>query len=100
MNPEIYTSEEISFIESLFARFRPVITEDESLYGFSLSEFDEVVAEFPNVDLLDESANDYDGSNLVLNNVFAFTLDNNAIKILNSKEITIVKLLWEKLENV
>ena len=99
MNPEIYTSEDILLIESLFIRFRTVITEDEGLYGFILNEYDEVVEKFPNIDLLDEGANDYDHSSIVLNNLFAFMLDNNPTKTLNTEEIVLVQLLWEKLKN-
>lgn len=100
MNPEIYSAEEISFIGALLTRFRAVITEDESLYGFTLSEFDEVVENFPNVDLYDESEIGYDDSDIVLNNLFAFTLDNNPKKILKPEEDILVKSLWNKLKNI
>ncbi len=100
MNPEIFSLKDISLIESLFERFRAVISEDEKLYGFTLNEFDEVIEKFPNVDLLDESANDYDHSSIVLNNMFAFLLDNNPASILSLEETSSVELLWQKLKNV
>ncbi len=100
MNPEIYTSEDISLIDSLLIRFRAVIWEEECLYGFTLSDLDEVAEKFPDVDLLDEGANDYDASGDVLQSMFAFVLDNNPVNILKPEEISLVKVLSEKLKNV
>ncbi len=54
MNPEIYSSYEISLIQLLMVKFRNAISNDENLYSFSLSEFDEVHGNFPNVDIYDE----------------------------------------------
>ena len=100
MKPGIYYSEDISLIESLLVKFRAVISDDKMLYGFTLREFDEVAKKFPNVDLIDEGANNYDHSNLVLNNMFAFVLDRNPINILSPEETSRVELLWEKLKNL
>lgn len=99
MNPEIYSEEEIDLIFSLFAKFRAVIEEDDPLYGFSLAEFDEVVDQFPNVDLHDEAAGECDHSGHVLNNMFAFLCSNKPTKILSTDEMNLVQAMWQKLQN-
>ena len=100
MNPEIYTHDEIINIKSLMERFRSIITDNERLYGFSLNEFDIVKNDFPDVDIYDESAIGTDHSEIVLNNMYAFLLDDNPECILNTKEKETVNLLWTKLRNV
>lgn len=98
MNSEIYTSTENALIKSLLIRFRKIISDDEDLYGFSLAEFDEVQNAFPNVDIHDESASFIDNSWIVLNNMFAFLMNNNPRTILNKTEVETVIILWEKLK--
>ena len=100
MNPEIYTSKEISFIKSLMRKFREIITDDESLFGFSLKDFDVVSNKFPDVDIYDESQTGCDDSWIVLNNMFLFLLDNNPKTVLKTNEFQIVKNLLNKLKNV
>ena len=99
MNPEIYTQNEIISIKPLMEKFRAVITNNERLYGFSLNEFDIVKNDFPNIDLYEENKIDVDHSYIVLNNMFAFLLEDKPESILNTKEKEIVNLLWEKLKN-
>jgi len=100
MYPEIYTSDEIAIIKLLIERFRETIKDDENLYGFSLEEYDVVKNKFPDVDLCDEATIGNDDSMMVLNNMYAFLLDDNPEKILKNEEIEIVMVLWEKLKNV
>ncbi len=100
MNPEIYDVKEIVLTRSLLKRFKAVITDNEELYGFSLGEFNEVEESFPNVDLYDEAPHDNDASWIVLNNMFAFLMDDNPCVILNKEEYSLVKELWGKLKNV
>lgn len=76
----------MSLIESLLARFRAVISEDEARYGFTLSEFEAVASDFPDVDLLDENPRGCDHAFLVLNNIFAFTLVDKPAKVLTPEE--------------
>lgn len=99
MNPDIYSNEEISSVQSLLKRFRVVISDNEELYGFSISDLDDVIARFPDVDLFDEGPNDYDASGDVLNNMFAFLLDDNPKSILSKSEYLLVSELWGKLKN-
>ena len=99
MKPEIYTQNEIISIKSLMGRFRAIITNNERLYGFSLNEFDIVNNDFPNIDLYDESKIGVDHSYIVLNNMYAFLLDDKPESILNTKEKEMTNLLWEKLKN-
>ena len=98
MNPEIYDDEEIVLIKSLIKRFRVVISEDESLYGFTVNDIDEVSAHFPDVDLYDEEANGYDPSGDVLGNMFTFILNDNPEKILKENEYIAVSKLCSKLK--
>ncbi|MDO6422305.1 hypothetical protein [Saccharophagus degradans] len=99
MNPDIYSNEEISSVQSLLKRFRAVISDNEELYGFSISDLDDVIDRFPGVDLFDEGSNDYDASGDVLNNMFAFLLDDNPKSILSKSEYLLVSELWGKLKN-
>ena len=99
MNPDIYSNEEISSVQSLLKRFRAVISDNEELYGFSISDLDDVIDRFPDVDLFDDGSNDYDPSGDVLNNMFAFLLDDNPKSILSKSEYLLVSELWGKLKN-
>ncbi len=55
---------------------------------------------FPDIVLYDEGPIGNDDSMIVLNNMYAFLLDDNPEKILKNEEIEIVILLWGKLKNV
>ena len=81
-------------------KFREIITDDESLFGFSLKEFDVVINKFPDVDIYDESQIGCDDSWIVLNNMILFLLDNNPKTVLKTNEFQIVKNLLNKLKNV
>lgn len=99
MARDIYSPKEIDLIKSLLKRFRGVIEDDESRYGFTLDEFDAVAAKFPDVSLLDESASGCDDSGLVLNNVFAFLLSDRPVQVLTENEADSVAALQNKIRN-
>ena len=99
MNPPIYNPTEINLVLSVLKRFRTIISDNEGLYGFSLTDLDNVLDRFPELDLNDEGAGGYDASRDVFHNTFAFSLEDNPEKILNEDEYPLVLNLWKKLKN-
>lgn len=100
MNPKVFSEVELTFIKSFLMRFRDILHEDESLFGFTLSEFDVMVSAFPAIDLNDEGPDGVDNSFILLNNALIFALEENPKAFLDSDEKAPLQLILDKLKEI
>jgi len=99
MYPDIFSEEELAFVQKLMEDFRSVITENEPHLGFSIAELDEVISNFPDVDLTDSEPGVSDESYFILSNMFAFVHAGVPRPIVLQEDLDKVMKLWTKVRN-
>ncbi len=84
MYPDIFTEEEKEAMKSCISAIKslPLYTSPdfENAFGLSNKEVEEVLGNYPNWDLHDESANGNDDSWLAINNSFGFLLNGSNVE--------------------